>query len=69
MKSSVTFLGHRVDADGLHPLAEKVEVVVKAPTPRIKSQRAQVLLRTVVVLQQIPPKPVIGSCPSVPFTP
>ena len=34
MKSSVTFLGHRVDADGLHPLAEKVEAVVKAPTPR-----------------------------------
>ena len=34
MKSSVTFPGHRVDADGLHPLAEKVEAVVKAPTPR-----------------------------------
>ena len=34
MKSSVTFLGHRVDADGLHPLAEKVEAVVKASTPR-----------------------------------
>ena len=34
MKASVTFLGHRVDADGIHPLPEKVEAVVKAPTPR-----------------------------------
>ena len=34
MKSSVRFLGQRVDADGLHPLVEKVEAVVKAPTPR-----------------------------------
>ena len=34
MKPSVTFLGHRVDAEGLHPLSEKVEAVVKAPTPR-----------------------------------
>ena len=34
MKPSVTFLGHRVDADGLHPLPEKVEAVMKAPTPR-----------------------------------
>ena len=33
MKSSVTFLGHRADADGLHPLSEKVEAIVKAPTP------------------------------------
>ena len=32
-KASVTFLGHRVDADGIHPLPEKVEAVVKAPTP------------------------------------
>ena len=34
MKASVTFLGHRVDVDGIHPLPEKVEAVVKAPTPR-----------------------------------
>ena len=34
MKASVTFLGHRVDVDGIHPLSEKVEAVVKAPTPQ-----------------------------------
>ena len=33
MKSSVTFIGHRMDVDGLHPLPEKVKAVVKAPTP------------------------------------
>ena len=33
MKPSVTFLGHRVNADGLHPLPEKVEAVMKALTP------------------------------------
>jgi len=34
IKSPVTFLGHRVDVDGLHSLPEKVEAVMKAPTPR-----------------------------------
>ena len=34
MKSSFTFLGHRVDSDGLHPLPEKVEAIVKVSTPR-----------------------------------
>ena len=33
MKASVTFLGHRVDAEEIHPLPEKVEAVVKVPTP------------------------------------
>ena len=32
--SSVSFLGHRVDSDGLHPLSDKVEAVKKAPAPR-----------------------------------
>ena len=35
MKPSVTFLRHQVGADGLHPLPEKIEAVMKAPTPRI----------------------------------
>ena len=30
-----------------------------------ESERAEVLLGTLVVLQQIPPKPAISSCPSV----
>ena len=32
--SSVSFLGHKIDKDGLHPLEDKVQAVLKAPTPR-----------------------------------
>eukprot|EP00731_Ephydatia_muelleri_P017950 Em0010g1048a len=31
---SVDFLGHRIDAEGIHPLPSKVEAMVKAPAPR-----------------------------------
>ena len=31
---SVDYLGHRIDASGLHPTSEKLEAVLKAPTPR-----------------------------------
>ena len=31
MQTSVEFLGHRVDAEGLHPLMEKLQAVLKAP--------------------------------------
>ena len=34
MVSSVTFLGHKVDKDGLHPLPDKISAVLSAPTPR-----------------------------------
>ena len=34
MVSSVSFLGHSVDGDGLHPLSDKVEAVLKAPAPQ-----------------------------------
>ena len=33
MKSSVTYLGHRIDADGLYPLPDGVRAVKEAPTP------------------------------------
>ena len=33
MSSSVTYLGHKVDAVGLHPLPDKVRAVTKAPCP------------------------------------
>ena len=36
--SSVSFLGHRIDKDGLHPLEDKVQAVAKAPTPCNVSQ-------------------------------
>ena len=30
----VSYLGHRIDAEGLHPLEEKVRAIVEAPRPR-----------------------------------
>ena len=33
MVSKVSYLGHQLDAEGLHPLPRKVQAVVVAPTP------------------------------------
>ena len=33
LSHSVDFLGHRIDAEGIHPLPSKVEAMVKAPAP------------------------------------
>lgn len=33
MSSSVDYLGHRIDATGLHPLPDKVQAIKDAPTP------------------------------------
>ena len=30
---SVTYLGHKIDAEGLHPIEEKVNAVKDAPVP------------------------------------
>ena len=34
LKSSVEFLGHRIDAEGLHTLPSKLQAIVDAPEPR-----------------------------------
>ncbi len=34
MKPSITYLGHRIDDKGLHPLQDKVEAIHDAPTPK-----------------------------------
>ena len=34
LQSSVDFLGHTVDAEGLHPTAEKLKAVLEAPAPQ-----------------------------------
>ncbi len=34
MASSVVYLGHRIDAQGLHPVSDKVQVIHQAPQPR-----------------------------------
>ena len=33
MVPSVAYLGHVIDAQGLHPLPEKVDAIQQAPTP------------------------------------
>ena len=33
MAKSVSYLGHRIDAEGLHPLPDKVAAVLEAPLP------------------------------------
>jgi len=33
-KTSVTYLGHRIDATGLHPLPDKVQAIKDAPAPQ-----------------------------------
>ena len=34
MRPSVTYLGHVIAADGLHPLKDRVRAIKDAPTPR-----------------------------------
>jgi predicted O-methyltransferase YrrM len=34
LQNSVDYLGHRVDAEGLRPLPDKLEAIVKAPLPQ-----------------------------------
>ena len=38
MNSSVTYLGHKIDSQGLHPLKEKVQALREAPAPRNLTQ-------------------------------
>ena len=32
-KNSISYLGHRINAEGIHPSQEKVNVICKAPNP------------------------------------
>ena len=34
IQESVTYLGHRIDQHGVHPLKEKVQAVQEAPAPK-----------------------------------
>jgi transposase InsO family protein len=38
LQKSVEYLGHRVDAEGVHPLEDKVAAILKAPIPRNVSE-------------------------------
>ena len=43
LASSVSYLGYKIDGEGLHPLPEKVKAIQDAPTPK-KCHRAKILL-------------------------
>ena len=34
LQSNVSFLGHRIDAEGIHPLEEKLAAIIQAPAPQ-----------------------------------
>ena len=34
LATSVVYLGHKIDAKGLHPTADKVDAISRAPTPK-----------------------------------
>ena len=36
--SSVTYLGHKIDAQGIHPTQEKIEAILNAKTPESVSE-------------------------------
>lgn len=38
MVPEVVYLGHRIDVEGLHPLADKVEAIHSAPAPKNVSE-------------------------------
>ena len=50
--SSVTYLGHRIDAEGIHPTQEKVEVIFNAKTPGNVS-KLRTFIRIVTLLLQV----------------
>lgn len=46
MKPRVEYLGHVIDAEGLHPTGDKVQAIREAPTPRNISELRSGLTRT-----------------------
>ena len=38
-KSSISYLGHRIDSEGIHPTLDKVNAICKAPTPKNVSEQ------------------------------
>ena len=52
LQEKVQFLGHLIDAEGVHPSPEKVQVVVKAPSPASVTE-LRVLPRNTPVLWEM----------------
>jgi len=56
---SVTYLGHQIDAQGLHPVSDKVKAIQEAPEPRNVSA-TQVIPGLIVLLFKILAKYVLN---------
>ena len=52
MQSSVEYLGHKIDSEGLHALESKIESITKAPAPT-QSTEIEILFGPLKLLQQI----------------
>ena len=61
MANSVEFLGHRIDAEGLHPLESKIEAMVKVP----QSKNVAELKSNGELLCQISAKPIDNYFPVI----
>ena len=61
MALDANYLGHRIDAEGLHPLSDDMRAIQEAPAPRIVSELKS-YLGYLTLLWEIPGKFVINSC-------
>ena len=43
MAKSVEYLGHRIDAQGLHAMADKLEAITQAPVPKNVNELRSIL--------------------------
>ena len=53
MVPSVTYLGHKIDEEGLHPITEKVKAINAAPPPQNVHQLYKSLLRIAKLLWEV----------------
>ena len=60
---SVVYLRHKIDAQGLHPVGEKVKAVKKAPTPRnVTELKSYLGLLLYIILSFLPNSWSIYTC-------
>ena len=68
MVPEVVYLGHKIDAQGLHPLTKKVEAVQAAPVPKNVSELKSYLGLLSYYGKFLPCKFVIHTCSTIRVT-
>ena len=53
MAPSVTYLGHQINKQGLHPVADKVKAIKEAPRPRNKSELKSLIPGATILLLKV----------------